>query len=169
MNTLGEVTRGKVEGERASAVAGEIQLGLEQMDGFEFRVRFDDAGWPELVTDEPAPLGKGRGPNPARLLAASIGNCLAASLLFCLQKGGISVHGLEADVKLQLVRNERKRLRVGKVNVHLRPHLAEDEAKIAACLEGFEDFCLVTQSVREGIAIDVDVQPLADDAYGCEG
>lgn len=167
MNTLGEVTR---VGENAGAVhAGEVSVGLEQLDGYEFRVRFDDAGWPELLTDEPTPLGKGRGPNPSRLLAAAIGNCLAASLVFCMQKGGVSVLGLEADVKLQLVRNERRRLRVGKVRVHLRPHLAEDEARILACIEAFEDFCVVTQSVREGIAIDVDVQPVADDAFGCEG
>lgn len=139
------------------------------MDGFEFRVRFDESGWPELVVDEPAPLGHGRGPNPSRLLAASIGNCLAASLLFCMQKADIAVLGLEADVHVELVRNERRRLRIGKVKVHLRPHLNADEAKIAACLGAFEDYCVVTQSVREGLDVQVDVQAVADDAYGCEG
>jgi organic hydroperoxide reductase OsmC/OhrA len=149
--------------------AGEVHVALEQMEAYEFRVRFDDAGWPELVTDEPVPLGRDRGPNPSRLFAASIGTCLAASLLFCLRKSGIEPLGLEADVRLQLVRNERKRLRVGKIRCLLRPHLTEDEAKIAACLAAFEDFCVVTASVREGIDVEVDVQPLADGTYGCEG
>lgn len=149
--------------------AGEIRLALEQMDGFAFRVRFDEEAWPELLTDEPHPLGRSRGPNPSRLLAASIGNCLAASLLFCLQKGGIDVVGLEADVHVDLIRNERKRLRIGKVRVHLRPHIDQDDTKLAACLEAFQDFCVVTESVREGIDVDVDVQIVADDAYGCEG
>ncbi len=153
----------------SSQPAGEIHVGLEQMDGFEFRIRFDDNSWPELVADEPPPLGKGRGPNPSRLLAASIGNCLAASLLFCMQKGGVEVMGLEADVGVELVRNERKRLRIGRIRVHLRPHVDHDEVKLAKCLENFEDYCVVTQSVREGVDIEVDVQPVADDCYGCEG
>lgn len=165
---MNEVTTGSATSV-VPVAAGEIRLGLEQMDGFSFRVRFDEQAWPELVTDEPYPLGKSRGPNPSRLLAAAIGNCLAASLLFCMQKGGVDVVGMEADVHVDLVRNERKRLRVGKVRVHLRPHVDEDEAKLSACLEAFQDFCVVTESVREGIDVDVDVQMVCDDAYGCEG
>lgn len=148
---------------------GDVHVGLEHMDGFQFRVRFDDASWRELVVDEPPPLGLGRGPNPARMLAVAIGNCLAASLLFCFQRKGLDVLGLEADVRVDLVRNERHRLRVGSVAVHLRPHLNDDVERITECLEGFEDFCIVTQSVREGMPIEVDVQPVADDLYGCEG
>ena len=39
-----------------------------------------------LLSDEPAPLGHDRGPSPARLLLASVANCLVASLLFALRK-----------------------------------------------------------------------------------
>ncbi len=148
---------------------GDVRVALEHVDGFAFRVRFDDASWKELVVDEPPPLGRSRGPNPARLLAVTIGNCLAASLLFCFQRNGLDVLGLEADVRVDLVRNERRRLRVGRVAVHLRPHLDVDAARITECLEGFEDFCVVTESVREGMSIEVDVQPVIDDPYGCEG
>lgn len=149
--------------------AGAFRLSVEHVDGFEFRVRFDDSSWPELQTDEPPPLGQNLGPNPARMLAASIGNCLAASLLFCMKKGGVQVSGLTAEVDVQLVRNERKRLRVGKLRVLLHPHVADAGVDIGSCIAGFEDFCVVTQSVREGIDVEVDVQPLVDDAYGCEG
>ena len=36
--------------------------------------------------DEPEPMGENSGPNAGKVLAAAIGNCLTASLLFCLQK-----------------------------------------------------------------------------------
>ena len=57
----------------------EFGLRIEQVDGYEFRVRFDKEHYPEMRLDEPAPLGHDRAPNPARILAAAIGNCLAAS------------------------------------------------------------------------------------------
>jgi hypothetical protein len=36
------------------------------------------------------------------------------------------------------------------------------------CLELFEDFCVVTQSVRSGIAVDVSVEPIAQVASSSE-
>ena len=114
----------------------------------------------DLVIDEPPPLGADRGPNPARVLAAAIGSCLSASLVFCMSRAKIPVTGITSDVNVELVRNDRKRLRIGKVAVELHPEVA-DAAAIGACLEVFEDFCVVTQSVREGIDIDVRVEPRA--------
>jgi len=45
------------------------------------------------------------------------------------------------------------------MRVVMRPVLAEgDQKRIGRCLEVFEDFCIVTQSVRDGIDIQVDVE-----------
>ncbi len=147
-------------------VVSDFHLHIEQVDGYEFRVRFDGESMQPLAMDEPPPLGHDSGPNPSRLLAAAVGNCLAASLLFCLQKAKIQVVAFDADVDVQLVRNERRRLRVGAIRVTLRPHVCDADASFSACVEEFEDFCVVTQSAREGIDIEVDVQPITD---GFEG
>lgn len=135
-----------------------LQMQIERIHDYEFRVRFDRPELGELLVDEPPPLGSGAGPNPARLLAAAIGSCLSASLVFCLERAKISVSELKTDVDLELVRNERKRLRVGKISARLRPVVA-DPSELLKCLEVYEDFCVVTQSVREGVPVHVSVEP----------
>ena len=144
--------------------AGEFTLQVEQIDGFDFRVRFDKEQYPELRMDEPAPLGRDAAPNPARILAAAIGDCLSASLVFCLKRRGVVVTGLRSEVRVQLVRNENKRLRVGKVDVAIHAREPIPQAVLAPCLETFEDFCVVTQSVREGIDVHVEVRNAAEGA-----
>lgn len=141
-----------------SEPAGRFSLRVEQVDGFEFRVRFDKEQYADLLLDEPEPLGRDRAPNPARILAAAIGDCLAASLLFCARKARVPVTGLAADLDVELVRNERKRLRIGRIGVTLRPKVEGGREALAGCLDVFEDFCVVTQSVREGLAVDVKVE-----------
>jgi uncharacterized OsmC-like protein len=144
-----------------SKPAGQFALKVEHIDNFQFKVTFDKPQFAPLLTDEPAPLGSDEQPNPARILAAAIGTCLSASLVFCLQRARIPVADLTSDLNVELVRNDRNRLRVGKIDVTLRPEVGADPATTAACLEAFEDFCVVTQSVREGIEIAVRVDPQA--------
>jgi uncharacterized OsmC-like protein len=132
---------------------------LELVDGYEFRVRFDKAQLGELTTDEPPPLGRDAGPNPARLLAAAVANCLAASLLFSARRAKVPVLGITADVDATMVRNERKRLRIGRMDVTLRPRVEGGPVPLGSCLEEFEDFCVVTQSVRQGLDVQVHVEP----------
>jgi uncharacterized OsmC-like protein len=142
--------------------AKEFSVSLRLEDGYRFTVDFGQPGVPALQVDEPEPLGQGAGPNPARLLGAAIANCLAASLLFCLQRSRIDVHGMEAKVEGTMERNEKGRFRITSVRVVLQPGIAEqDRDRIGRCLGSYEDFCIVTQSVRDGLEIDVAVEPLA--------
>ena len=59
-----------------------------------------------------------------------------------------------------MVRNERGRLRMGGLSVTLEPKVApEDVSRMQRCLDIFEDFCVITQSVRQGLPVDVSVTP----------
>lgn len=140
---------------------GEFSLTLEWAQGYEFVADFHQAGVAPLVMDEPPPLGDGRGPSAARVLAAAVGNCLAASALSCLRKARVEVRGLHAEVRGRLVRNEQGRLRVGRIEVTIRPEVVpSDHDGMARCLELFEDFCVVTQSVRAGLDVKMGVEPV---------
>jgi organic hydroperoxide reductase OsmC/OhrA len=136
---------------------------LELAHDYEFTASFPDlplAG--RLATDEAPPLGRGHGPNPAALLAVAIGNCLAASLAFCLRKSHAHVDRVTADVTARIVRNAQGRLRIKDVEVTLSPGVsAEDLNRLTRCTELFEEFCIVTQSVRTGIPVSVKLQPAA--------
>jgi organic hydroperoxide reductase OsmC/OhrA len=127
--------------------------------GYEMRVDFGLPGVDEMTVDEPPPLGAGAGPNPARLLAAAVGSCMSASLLYCLRRAHLDAPELRTRVEGTLVRNERGRMRIGGLKVTLMPGMdAGDAARAARCVELFEDFCIVGQSVRAGIPLDVVVQ-----------
>src|SRR5688500_8266784 len=135
-------------------------IDIDRIDQFAFRVRFDKPTMADLRLDEPPPLGKDSGPNPARVLAAAVGTCLSASLLFCLNKAHVPVGALTSDVEVELVRNEAKRLRIGRIDVTLHPEVSGAGVDFERCLDDFEDFCVVTQSVRDGLDVQVKVEPV---------
>jgi organic hydroperoxide reductase OsmC/OhrA len=136
-----------------------FSLSLAQVEDFQFDVTFDNEAWPSLRLDEPAPMGGDTGPNAVRVLGAAVGNCLAASLLFCLQKSRVPVKGLLSKVAGELVRNDKGRMRIRTVKVTLHPTLdGAHPERMARCIELFEDFCVVTQSVRDGIDVQVAVE-----------
>lgn len=134
-------------------------LTLEQQQGYEFRVKFDWPSVADLVLDEPEPLGAKRGPNAARLVAAAVANCLSASFLFCLQGKFHQKPGpIRAQVTGRLARNERGRYRIAGIEVTLQ--LSDTAGALQhfdRCMEQFEDFCVVTESVRKGIPVAVKV------------
>jgi len=139
----------------SDTIVHHVTLSLAQ--GFEFVASFDDLpGSPVIRVDEPRPLGGGRGPNATALVAAAAGNCLAASLLMCLQKSRASVGGMKASVSAHVGRNEAGRLRISHIDVELESELGENDlAKLERCSGLFEDFCVVTQSLRKGVPVNV--------------
>ena len=136
----------------------DIRLLLEQEGPYAFKVNFEGSGLEALHTDEPAPLGAGAGPNPSALLLAGVANCLAASLVFALRKFKNTPGPIRAEITARKARNEDGRWRIPRAEVVIT--LAENAADLEhfeRVLEQFEQFCIVTQSVREGIEVDVRV------------
>ena len=136
----------------------EFDLTLRRLEKFQFDAEFDGEKMPNLLMDEPEPVGDDEGPNAARVLGAAVGNCLSASLLFCLQKARVTVESMETEVHGIVSRNEEKRLRVSTLQVRITAAIPpEDQERVPRCLRVFEDFCIVTGSVRQGIDIEVEV------------
>jgi uncharacterized OsmC-like protein len=134
----------------------QFSLTLSRLHGYEFETRFDWPEVPPIKLDEPAPLGGGAGPNASRLVGAAVGNCLSASLLFCLEKGKQRVNRIETAVTGTMMRNPRGRLRIGKLDVRITLEVQADRPeRVSRCFELFEDYCVVTASVRRGIPVSV--------------
>ena len=134
-----------------------VRITLRQQQDYQFQVDFGE-GIPPLLADEPAPLGTGQGPSPVQLLAAAVGNCLSDSLLFALRKFKQTPEPLHCTVDAEIGRNEQKRLRVLKMTAAL--HLgvpASSLEHLDRVLGQFEAYCTVTQSVGQGIPIELHV------------
>ncbi len=133
----------------------QFSVELRLLDGYKFEIDFGEAG--QLFSDETPPLGEGTGPNPSRLLAAAVANCLAASLLFAVRKFKEDPGQVKAVVHGELERQDG-RWRIGKLQVELQlGHNAVEIPHLERALSQFENFCVVTQSVRQGIEVSVQV------------
>jgi uncharacterized OsmC-like protein len=148
-----------------------FSLELQQVKDFEFDVKFDWAHLPPLRLDEPEPLGHRNGPNASRLVGAAVGNCLSASLLFCLQKSKQTIRDIRTTVVGHLQRNERGRLRLGQFEVTIVLDAETDNPqRLQRCLTLFEDYCVVTASIRQAIPVFVKVvDPQGTELYASDG
>ena len=138
-----------------------VKLVLEH--GYQFVATYPDLPKVSGVhLDEPAPLGEGAGPNPAALLATAVANCLASSLMFCTRKARVPIDALQVTAEAHIARNEAGRYRLRRVDVALAPRLsAVDVGRFERCQQIFEDFCIVTAAVRDGLDVQVTVTPEA--------
>jgi len=137
---------------------GRFTIRLEQQERFRINVQFDWKRVPDLLLDEPPPLGGQAGPNASRMLAAAVADCLSASLLYCVFKNDPPPNCLHTEATCILVRNDKKRLRVGGLEVRIVVSEAVTaNPRFARCKDLFEDFCVVSASVRQGIPMTVTV------------
>lgn len=134
-----------------------VSVKLTQQSDYQFLIDFGGA-LPQILADEPPPLGQGMGPKPDHLLLAALANCLSASLLFALRKFKLDPGGITAVATGTVERNAEKRLRI--VGVRVEISLGGDSTTMEhldRVLSQFESFCTVSQSVEAGIPIQVGV------------
>lgn len=131
---------------------------LERIQNYSFKIDFGLEGVADLITDETKPVGREAGPDASKILAAAMGNCLSSSLLFCLQKTKAPVKGMKTKVTGKMARNEKGRWRIKEVIVELVPDVDREYVNLMQrCLPLFEDFCIVSKSVEQGIPLKVKV------------
>ncbi len=142
----------------------EFDFEMEWIDHLTFNVKWDLSDSPDLLMDEPPSFGgSGKGPNASRMIVAGVANCLSASLAFCLTKSRARMSGLRIRCHGVLTRNERGRLRLTAIRIEPLVNMpAADMAKLERCLGIFEDFCIVTESIRNGIPVDIQVHQVDD-------
>jgi uncharacterized OsmC-like protein len=138
-----------------------FKVSMKRDEGFVFSVDFGIDGVDTFKMDEPKPVGNDVGPGASKVLAAAMGNCLAASLLFCLQKARAEVGDIDTKVEGKMRRNENGRWRIREVNIEINPEidLGKFQSQFDRCNSLFEDFCIVSKSIEEGIPINVEVNP----------
>ncbi len=134
-----------------------VSVSLKQQLDYRFVIDFGN-DVPHLVADEPPPLGKGEGPSPAQLICAAVGNCLSDSLLFALRKFKQAPEPLWCEVQAEVGRNPTGRLRILGIHAIIRLGVAASGLQhLDRALAQFEEFCTVTQSVRQGLPVRVTV------------
>ena len=112
---------------------------ITREENFRFSVDFGLEGMDPFYMDEPEPVGANTGPNASKVLAAAMANCLAASLMFCLQKSRVEIEDMKATARGLLRRNEDRRWRITEINVDLYPKVPEDKGKqLERCKEIFQ-------------------------------
>lgn len=135
-----------------------VSVTITQQSDYRFLVDFG-AAIPQLLADEPAPLGADAGPSPSQLLLASVANCLSSSLYFALQKFKQDAGVIATTVTARIDRNDENRLRVLDITAAIRLGKASAEiGHLDRILSQFESFCTVSQSVQSGIPIAVVVE-----------
>ena len=117
---------------------------------------FDD-----IHIDEPESFhGTDKGPSPVEFFLIGIGGCLGSTFAYCLQRHNVEIDALEVVVDGQLKHaGPIMSLRLVDIAVELLVTARDNESseKIEQCIKSFQEYCIVTNSITQGIPLDVKV------------
>lgn len=94
------------------------------------------------------------------MLALSVLGCLAASFAFCLGKKNFLLSDIEGKAVITSKRNEKGFWRLNKIDIKLNPKIDNPKMRKKAdqCQKIFEQFCIISESLREGIEINTNFE-----------
>lgn len=93
------------------------------------------------------------------LLGASIGNCLIGALLLCMSKKREKIEEIKAEVKISFKTTPEGYKRIDKIEVKMMTEGADTNSKnYKRCLEIFEQYATVNESVKAGIPITAEIE-----------
>jgi hypothetical protein len=78
-------------------------------------------------------------------------------LLEALRNARVEIEGIETEVVCVVRRGAIGLPRIARIDIVLKPTVAEVSESVRRCAESYEKHCTVTSSVREGIDIQVAV------------
>lgn len=113
----------------------------------------------EFSVDEPTSFhGTDLGPSSVEYLLIGIGGCLGTTFIYCLQKRNIKMKSVEivVDGKLSHV-GPKMLLRLTKVDAEIKfkPEENASSEDIKLCIKNFREYCIVSNSIADGININV--------------
>jgi uncharacterized OsmC-like protein len=129
---------------------------VERLEGYRYRVTFP-SGAREMLMDEPSPLGEGEFVSATQALAAAIGNCMCASLQYCMERSRAEVGEIASEVAFGFERDGKGRLRISEIFIKVTASSIE-RGKLERCSGLFEEFCTVTKSIEAGIPVRVEFE-----------
>jgi len=133
---------------------------IDFVEGFKFRSQAFEGelhhGAP-VWTDDPDPVGSQAGPSTPAMLAMAVGHCLSASLVETLRHAGIHVKELRTEAISVVAPNDEGLPRIKQINVSIRPVVDKESGNIKRCIDVFEKYCTVCQSIRPAIPVHVEV------------
>ncbi|MFX0023826.1 MAG: OsmC family protein [Candidatus Hermodarchaeota archaeon] len=136
------------------------EVGLRLEEDMIFKCDLGQIKMNDLFIDEQHKKSKEKiGPNPSKLLALSILGCMSASFAFCLQKKDFSLSNFEGKAFITSERNDGGLWRIKKIKLELYPKIDTPEMRERAdqCQKFFKKFCIISESIREGIEIDTNI------------
>lgn len=140
---------------------------IEFVEGFKFESQAFEGGalhGAPVISDEPDPIGTNAGPSTPSMLAIAVGHCLSASLVETLRHAGIHVKASTTEAIAVVAPNEDGNPRIKRIDVTIRPVVDKESGNIKRCIDVFENYCTVCQSIRPAIPVHVDVQYVVNQA-----
>jgi uncharacterized OsmC-like protein len=113
----------------------------------------------DFDVDEPSSFhGSDLGPSAVEYLLIGVGGCLGTTFIYCLQKKNIELEMLKVEVDGKLSHTSPKMLlRLVNIDVDLKftPKEGSSDVEINRCIKEFLDYCIISNSIANGLPINV--------------